>query len=527
MTASPPSITPDPAVRGALRTILTASEQFQALDPGTRRDLASSLVRVAHAATTLAADSEPAAPRPALAAAQSAGDIFSGTAVDRVARSTQQILNAVSFPRFVTELITGVFKAMNDSNQQQLQAYVELIRNVAATTEGFADAQIGTAGARQWLAEKFPGNFTIQGMDDDTSAEERAAMSPEERQELQAERDRSTRLVLSPGASMPSEGALRSALSLRPDEPLPSASPEALVGFARAAMARNRQQMLGSMVMMGLQRIVIESGRISAGMRFHIDASSAAQEDKGSSFDFRNEVAASGSFGMGPWGASASVKNTIGYVTTDQQRTTESLNTNVDLNSQVELVFRSDYVPLTRLAGVEEVERIKVNTLNPYEEERLAAQTDQARMAQTGRMDEARLNKLDARLAAPRGTEISAPPVPPPQPDRANQSQQRPGQGANQGPTPPGGGGGANRQQPPAGGNQTGGSATNPQQSPSGGGQAAGGGATNSQQSPPGGGQAAGGGAANPQQSPPAGRQSAGQSPPPRQPASAQHQAAR
>ncbi len=86
--------------------------------------------------------------RPVLALAQNAGSEFSGVAVDRVAGTTQAVLNAVSFPRFVTELITGVFKAMNDSNQQQLTAFVELIRNVAQTTEGFADSNVGVGGAR-------------------------------------------------------------------------------------------------------------------------------------------------------------------------------------------------------------------------------------------------------------------------------------------------------------------------------------------------------------------------------------------
>jgi hypothetical protein len=396
---------PAPEVRGAVRDLLNASAAYHALDPDARREIAGSLVKVAHTARALAAEAEP----PPLAMAQGgAGAAFSGAATDRLASTTQAVLGAVSFPRFVTELVTGVFKAMNDSNQQQMQAYVDLIRNVAATTEGFADAQVGVAGARAWLAERFP-NFVVQGPEDDTSPEERAAMTAEDRADASAERDRATRLELAPGASMPSEGALRAALSLRPDDPVPTGGPEALVGFARAAMARNRQQMLSSMVMMGLQRIIIESGRISAGMRFHIDARSAANDDRGSSFDLHNEVAASGSFGYGPWGASASVKNTIGYVTTEQTRTTEEINTSVDLNSSVELVFRTDYVPLTRLAGVAEVDRIRVNTLNPAEEARLAATADAARATNAREADTARRTGLDARLAASRPVPAAAP----------------------------------------------------------------------------------------------------------------------
>ncbi len=66
-----------------------------------------------------------------------------------------------------------------------------------------------------------------------------------------------------------------------------------MIDRGSAAMAKNRQPMLSTMVTMGLQPIVIESGRVSAGMRFHIDTRSAANDDRGSSFDEHNEIAAS------------------------------------------------------------------------------------------------------------------------------------------------------------------------------------------------------------------------------------------
>ncbi|MFP3454329.1 hypothetical protein R0K30_22240, partial [Bacillus sp. SIMBA_154] len=83
------------------------------------------------------------------------------------------------------------------------------------------------------------------------------------------------------------------------------------------------QQLLATMVQMGLQRIVIESGRLNAAMNFHIDASSAAANDRGSQFDTRNTVGVSGGARFGPWGAEANVQSTIGYVSTDRTQTTE------------------------------------------------------------------------------------------------------------------------------------------------------------------------------------------------------------
>jgi hypothetical protein len=299
-TAAPP---PLGEVRTVVRDLLTASEAYHELDPRTRREIAGSLVRISSTAVALAEAAEPK--RPPLARAHDAGESFSGVAADKIADTTKRILNAVSFPRFVSELINGVFKAMVDSNQQQMAAYVELIKNVAATTEGFADANISMAGAREWLAERFPGAIEIQADEDDTTAEERAQMSPEERAEYQQERDASTRLRLRPGAAMPTEAALRTGLGLGPGDSVPSGSPENLVGVARAAMAKNRQQTLSTMVMMGLQRIVIDSGRLNASMRFHIDTRSAAADDHGSSFDLSNETSADVGAKVGPWGVNA------------------------------------------------------------------------------------------------------------------------------------------------------------------------------------------------------------------------------
>jgi hypothetical protein len=396
------------AVRETVRQILTGSEDYQRLDPSTRRDIAQGLVKICSTALDLnkadvaAGVSKPDSQMP-LAFSQSAGSEFSGVAASRVAQTTHDILNAVSFPRFVTELINGVFKALVDTNQQQLNSYVELIRNVAASTDGFTEANVGLDGARQWLVERFPGSFTVEG-EADPFAEPGQQLSPEE----QAERDAETRLRLRPGASMPPEAALRTALGLGPNESVPGGDPENLAALARSALARNRQQMLSTMVMLGLQRIVIESGRLHASMRFHIDTRSAAAEDRGSQFDVRNTTTASGSFGYGPWGASASMTNTIGFVSTQKTQTTEEMNTDLDLNSSVELVFKTDYVPLDRLAGREQVDRIKVNTLNPEAEAKAATEARQAREKRISESESKRWAALDKSIS-PRPEQPPAP----------------------------------------------------------------------------------------------------------------------
>ena len=342
----------------------------------------------------------PRRPRPAFATAQTAGQQFSGVSASKVAGTTQAILNAVSFPRFVTDLINGVFRAMVDSNRQQMASYVDLIKNVAASLDGYTENNLGQDQARQWLVDTFPGSFEIQGgADEDTDPEDRA------------DENASAQVRMKDGASMPSEEALRGALGLGPDESVPSGDPEkSLMPFARRAIARQRQQVLASMVMMGMQRIVIESGRINAAMRFHIDTRSTASDESGSKFNVENQASVKANY----WGVEMAIKNTIGYVSTQKQQSTEEMNTDLDLNSSVELVFKTDYLPLDRMAGKGQVDRIKVNTINPDAEEKLASQERQARLQGARAADTARDNSIDAALKPAPAPAAPASPAPTP-----------------------------------------------------------------------------------------------------------------
>ena len=410
-----------PVVRNAVRNLLSSSEAFSCLAPEDRKAAAKAMVKVCQTAVSLMqeeanADAQvksraPSAKPRAVATAQSAGQDFSGVSASKVAGTTQAILNAVSFPRFVTDLINGVFRAMMDSNRQQMASYVDLIKNVAASLDGFSETNLGEDQARHWLIDTFPGSFEIQGgADADTAPEDKA------------EADASARVGLREGASMPSEEALRTALGLGPEESVPSGDPErSLMPFARRAIARQRQQVLASMVMMGMQRIVIESGRINAAMRFHIDTRSTANDESGSKFNLENQASVKANY----WGVEMAMKNTIGYVSTQKQQSSEEMNTDLDLNSSVELVFKTDYLPLDRLAGKGQVDRIKVNTINPDAEEKLASQDRQARLQGARAADAARNSGLDADLnpkPSPPDTPTTAGSASPPPPQPATKA---------------------------------------------------------------------------------------------------------
>lgn len=399
--ARPPP--PAPWVRSAVRDVLERSPGYHALTPEHRQRLAHAMVKVSALASDLigeelaVADTAPAARAP-LAQAQEAQPF--GESARRVAGTTRDVLNAVSFPRFVTELINGVFKAMLDSNAAQMHQYVELLNNVAASAEGFAGSQFSLDYARGWLADRFPDQFELETPDPPTPGE-----PPPDPDDVEP-----SRLRLRPGKAMPEPDAIRTALGMQPDEAVDAGNPEQLVPLARRQIARQRQQMLATMVQMGMQRIVIDSGKINAAMRFHIDTRSVANDDHGSSFNFQNRVKAGASASVGPWGASAEVENTIGYVSTQRSQSSEELNTDLDLSSSVEINFRSDYLPLNRMAADSSAERIRANSLNP-DAEAAAARTERGARQTAQRAAEAERRTATNTVLGREGPALGASPT--------------------------------------------------------------------------------------------------------------------
>jgi hypothetical protein len=170
------------------------------------------------------------------------------------------------------------------------------------------------------------------------------------------------------------------------------------VPLARRTIARQRQSMLATMVQMGMQRIVIDSGRINASMRFQLDTRSVASEDRGSQFGMQNCARAKGSFGAGPWGVSAEVENTISYVSTQRSQATEEINTDLELNSSVELNFRTDYLPLNRMAAQAQADRIRNASLNPATE---TGDPAAARLARQNAQRQAEQQRREGLLSMP------------------------------------------------------------------------------------------------------------------------------
>jgi hypothetical protein len=235
-------MTSGPVVRSTVRKLLESSPSYRALPPDQRREIANSTVRVAsymadpHGLLSRNARTAPArAPRSGTRARGPAAAHLAVLGDPRVRDASAAItvlLQEVDFPQFVAGLIQGTFNSLVTSSIQQMEAYAELVRHVSETVDRFKDDGITDAQARDWLTQRFATQLAL-----DPRGRLRWCVDPHG------------------GAK-----ALASALLM----PSPLATTKDLVAAARRRLAVDRQQMLATMVMMGINRVVVTDGKIAA-----------------------------------------------------------------------------------------------------------------------------------------------------------------------------------------------------------------------------------------------------------------------
>lgn len=266
---------------------------------------------------------------------------FTPVAASNVARITEDTLNAIAFPTFVADLIKGTFQAIVESSIQQMEAYAELLSNVAKTVDQFAHDNITDNNARDWLAGAYPQTIRL----------ETGAGKP--------------RLVPQDNADDVEQPNYQGDLNL-PEQPsgVDEETIEAvLVPAARRKIAQSRQQTLATMVLMGMNRIVVTRGRIKAAMGFRIDTTDTSRAQSAQNFDSKTESSAKYGWFLSP--VRASMKTTVSYVSSSKKSSESEIDVSADLTGEVDLRFKSDYFPLERFADTAVIAQIQQNTPNP------------------------------------------------------------------------------------------------------------------------------------------------------------------
>ena len=362
-----------------VRELLTQSAAFQALPPEKQREIARNTVEIASylaAPEGIPANRLPTATPPTASAQETTsttrttnGD-ESGTFVAQGAREGAAVAGAllreVNFPEFVSGLINGVFHSIVQSSIEQMEAYGRLVADVAKTLNQFRDENVSVNQGRDHLVDSYPDLFQI----DIDSGSDFFGESGGPRVRLRDGVDESQALSRING-NLPVEG-----------EPLTSLDDEAvesrLVPAARNQLATSRQQLLATMVMLGINRIVVTDGKISAKVMYDFQArDNFRSQTSATRFDYDQRLKRTTQSGnvetqydgggssynlndgsSSSRGASYYTKGDYKYTSepvlklasVTQQATDAALQTRANLAGTVEVNFKSDYLPLDKIA---------------------------------------------------------------------------------------------------------------------------------------------------------------------------------
>jgi hypothetical protein len=200
-------------VRPVVKRLLTSSAAFAQLPPAERNTIARDTVKVASFI------------------AQRHGGACTRAPADQAWWGLQR----VDFPAFVTALVRGVFEAIVDSSIRQMRAYGDLVASATKAVDDFARDDVTDDAGRSWLCAEYPEELGLAFVD--------------------RKAGRLTVIAKSPEAAL---GRISADLCLRPRlASLDGKHELQLARRARVTLAHQRQQLLATMVMMGINRIVV------------------------------------------------------------------------------------------------------------------------------------------------------------------------------------------------------------------------------------------------------------------------------
>jgi hypothetical protein len=275
------------------------------------------------------AQADPVAPgaSPSNAAPSTAAPVQSSKpqATETIARRAGAMVNEIDFPGFVSQLVHGTFDAIVDASIRQMESYSSLVSAVAKTVDQFTEENVTYNQARDWLASRYPGEVSVK-------MPEAGETEP---QLVPRNEDLSPVWLVDYGL----EGQTLSSELLE----------QQILPQVRTRVGAERQQLLATMVLLGLNRVAVRDGSISAKVMFRAAARDAAAVQYATSTDPQ---------AVANWGERGSLSQggqTTTMVSTLAVNAQNESTVRADLFGEVKLNFVSETLPLDRLADAAKV----------------------------------------------------------------------------------------------------------------------------------------------------------------------------
>lgn len=343
-------------VRQGVRRLLTSSASFAKLDPATRNELAHSLVNVCQYLTDAGGETRTAplelsaAPGRSLddsvpgptnegAGPTAGGDFGSNGGAVAAKAGVAELGNAidnVDFPGFVSGLIDGVFTAIVDSSIKQMEAFAELVKNVSKSVDAFMRDNVSEDQARDYLVDSYPDYLEI-----DTSGDA-ATVVPRQDADTDALPDFFADLGLAEPVDSLDEDTIE----------------QTLVPSARRKLAMDRQQVLLSLVLMGINRLIVTDGSIRASVVFELKTRDRVTKSFTRAEQYNKSRYESRSKRKWGWIFSptereyTSVSEALSVSTVNESDSEAKVDLKTKLTGDVNVRFRSETFPLDRMTEI-------------------------------------------------------------------------------------------------------------------------------------------------------------------------------
>jgi hypothetical protein len=245
-----------------------------------------------------------------------------------IAARAGALSDEIDFPGFVAGLVHGTFDAIVDASIRQMEEFADLVSAVAKNVDQFTAENVSSAQARDWLQDKYPADLAVDAS---------AGGEP--------------RLVARPRGEDAEPPTWLADYGLEGEELTEELIEEQLVPAARRSIGESRLQLLATMVMLGMNRVVVREGRIGARVRFR-----AAARDRA---DVEVAVSQPGS----TWGerGNAAYTNVATMVSTVGVNAQSDSELKAELFGEVSLDFASETLPLDQFVDSARVALLERN----------------------------------------------------------------------------------------------------------------------------------------------------------------------
>lgn len=228
--------------------------------------------------STNAAQGTVTAQDPTYASAEPPEGQFRAGAAREGAAVAGAMLQSVSFVEFVGGLIQNVYVAIVDASIKQMQAYGEMVASVAKSVDEFKRDNITANQGRDYVVDQFPDLFDISTEGD-----------------FFGEGKGEPRVTLREGVDE-REAAERVSREFNLGETAPKGLDsdtleKVIVPAAQMQLALSRQRLLATTLLMGINKIVVTDGRISAKVMYNFRSRDvSATKTRAEQFDYGDQM---------------------------------------------------------------------------------------------------------------------------------------------------------------------------------------------------------------------------------------------